>query len=812
MNARILQAAVLGLLFLFALEAKAQIHHNIELIKRVTSTGWGTPLAISLEGNSAYILEENYGVRVCDISRPVDPRELTPYSYQGASWDLAISEEIGCIAVGRGGIIIVDFGDPEHPNELARLADVGNARGLAIDTERVFIASGEEGLVIVSISDQARPRVLGSCRLADFAISVVVSGNFAYVADRAGGLQVIDISNQNNPELVGHVDARGATREVAYQDGYIYLGETSVVSRVDVRDPTQPNRIAEINVGRQPLSVTVSGNYVYSSQLNLVIHDIQDNLAVVGSVSTASREVVIRENLAYVAAPGAGLRILDVSNPASVFEVSRLGTRIEFNGVTLSDGLVFFHTYPTGVMIYDRSDPTDLARLWQDSPLSNNISGYELIAQGNLLYTLESSGTGRLSVINIENPSHPILLGQSRGAGDFTRISLSGNYLIATSNTYSARIYDVRDPAHPNLATTVSSSNHGDVLDMRIAHNYAFLATEDGNLLVKDIADFQEIRDVALWSPASPIFGMVLRDNRLYLCCDRGFEVVDISRPADLDLLGVLEQDVAAYHVALEGDFAFLACERDGLRVIDISDPGDMKLTGFYITSSRAHRVAVSDSIAYVADGDSSFSIFNCVNAMRANQPPVWVQHPDSVQVFAGNLIRFDLIGTDVNDDTLSITMIRHSLPPAARIVPQGLGHVQFRWLTGAGSIGSHLPEFILSDGHNADTLEIPIRVLPTVEVSPSPVIPASSFFITAYPNPFNSSTTISYTLPKAGWTVVDVMDIQGRLVERLSGGWKAAGRYREVWGAEGVTSGEYFLRLYYNDQQTKEIRIILIK
>jgi hypothetical protein len=65
-----------------------------------------------------------------------------------------------------------------------------------------------------------------------------------------------------------------------------------------------------------------------------------------------------------------------------------------------------------------------------------------------------------------------------------------------------------------------------------------------------------------------------------------------------------------------------------------------------------------------------------------------------------------------------------------------------------------------------------------------------------SYPNPFNSSTTINYTLPTPGWTTMDVVDVSGRLVERLSGGWKAAGRYREVWDGEGVASGEYLIRL----------------
>jgi len=64
------------------------------------------------------------------------------------------------------------------------------------------------------------------------------------------------------------------------------------------------------------------------------------------------------------------------------------------------------------------------------------------------------------------------------------------------------------------------------------------------------------------------------------------------------------------------------------------------------------------------------------------------------------------------------------------------------------------------------------------------------------YPNPFNSSTTISFTLPRSGWTSMEVMDVNGRLVKRLSGGWKEAGSYREVWDGKGVESGTYLIRL----------------
>ena len=71
-----------------------------------------------------------------------------------------------------------------------------------------------------------------------------------------------------------------------------------------------------------------------------------------------------------------------------------------------------------------------------------------------------------------------------------------------------------------------------------------------------------------------------------------------------------------------------------------------------------------------------------------------------------------------------------------------------------------------------------------------------SSLILSSYPNPFNSSTTISYNLPKPGRYALDVVDIQGRLVARLADGWREAGSYREVLNGGQLTSGEYMVRL----------------
>jgi hypothetical protein len=69
------------------------------------------------------------------------------------------------------------------------------------------------------------------------------------------------------------------------------------------------------------------------------------------------------------------------------------------------------------------------------------------------------------------------------------------------------------------------------------------------------------------------------------------------------------------------------------------------------------------------------------------------------------------------------------------------------------------------------------------------------------YPNPFNPTTTIEFSLPKAAQVVLEVFDVNGRLVKRLADGFLKAGTYRVQWNATNgqgvpVSSGLYFYRL----------------
>ena len=64
------------------------------------------------------------------------------------------------------------------------------------------------------------------------------------------------------------------------------------------------------------------------------------------------------------------------------------------------------------------------------------------------------------------------------------------------------------------------------------------------------------------------------------------------------------------------------------------------------------------------------------------------------------------------------------------------------------------------------------------------------------YPNPFNASTTISYSLPRQLQVTLDIYDILGRKVQTLYNGRQEAGEHSLIWQANDFSSGTYFYKL----------------
>jgi len=87
----------------------------------------------------------------------------------------------------------------------------------------------------------------------------------------------------------------------------------------------------------------------------------------------------------------------------------------------------------------------------------------------------------------------------------------------------------------------------------------------------------------------------------------------------------------------------------------------------------------------------------------------------------------------------------------------------------------------------------------------------APDFSVDNYPNPFNPSTTISYTLPEEGRVQIKVFDMLGREVVTLLDGIVSPGKHSIYWNGNNSASGIYFYSISFKGQ-TLNKKMLLMK
>ncbi|MDZ7725623.1 MAG: T9SS type A sorting domain-containing protein [candidate division KSB1 bacterium] len=88
------------------------------------------------------------------------------------------------------------------------------------------------------------------------------------------------------------------------------------------------------------------------------------------------------------------------------------------------------------------------------------------------------------------------------------------------------------------------------------------------------------------------------------------------------------------------------------------------------------------------------------------------------------------------------------------------------------------------------------------------------AFDLYNYPNPFNPSTEIEFSLPQAGPVYVQVFDVKGRVIGSLLDEYVPAGMHSLIWqpsGPAAMSSGVYFIRLTTNNHN-KTIKAVYVK
>jgi len=162
--------------------------------------------------------------------------------------------------------------------------------------------------------------------------------------------------------------------------------------------------------------------------------------------------------------------------------------------------------------------------------------------------------------------------------------------------------------------------------------------------------------------------------------------------------------------------------------------------------------------------------------------------------------------GTDDNYLFVGLSPFAQADNPGA-LYFQFSGGSDFSW--GSFNTISSNGETILDDRTVPIRARFSDRAFNVADEDPT-VLPETTILSPNYPNPFNPSTTISYSLPSSGPVRLAVHDMLGREVAVLVDGMTPAGTHQVRFDASSLTSGLYLYTLETpSDRHTRSMLLI---
>lgn len=228
--------------------------------------------------NYAYVLIEDAGLRIIDITDSENMREVGQFNINYLAADLVVNNGIAYLLSGWREIVILDVSDPLQPTEISTI-ETQNTVKIAFDSGFLYLADVNE-LRIFDVSDLNNPHQLGSCQIDDWPINIKVRGDYVFLTLGFSGLNIVDVSDRSNPQIVGRYNENPmfiTDIGIRMFSNHAFLGtQTEGITVIDISDPTEPQFVYRMNVPFNIHSIEYDYYHLYISALEDGLQLIRD--------------------------------------------------------------------------------------------------------------------------------------------------------------------------------------------------------------------------------------------------------------------------------------------------------------------------------------------------------------------------------------------------------------------------------------------------------------------------------------------------------------------------------------------------------
>jgi hypothetical protein len=488
----------------------------------------GDSYEVAVDGGVAYVSAEQ-ALHLIDVSDPMNPTLITTLPLPNNVMKAIIRNGYAYLSSNGTGLFVANVTDPLHPAIVGTYSWTQPLGRPAMSWPYVFLAAVDSGVQIIDVSNPASPTLVGSIPTyplegSVYAVSVIGQHLYAHclTVDGDSADEVFDISNPLSAVATGGIAPGG---KVVDAGGFACVAAPMALRTLSIGNPASPPVIGGVSVGRNltdDLAAVAPYVYVAASDAGLKVVDVTDpaHPAVVGTCDTpgTAQAIVVQATLAYIADGASGLRIIDVSSPS----------------------------HPVSAGTLDTYEAQDLV-----------ISG---------AYAYIADGWGAFKIVRIDNPTSPTLVGTLGGIPYAHAVDLVGGYVIA-SDLYDGLVctINVTNPAAPSIVATLYENG---IQDFAVHGSTVYMISLNDGLRVYDYGDPLHphlTRTIAL--PSYPA-ALSLSGGTLYVTGgEMGVLAFDVTTPANPVLRGCLDMPGKSGRLDVEGEFVYVCAQYAGMRI-----------------------------------------------------------------------------------------------------------------------------------------------------------------------------------------------------------------------------------------------------
>ena len=345
------------------------------------------PAGVYRSGNLLFLLQENEGIGIMDITKPAAPVDKAFIKLLSNSHVVVKSNIL--IADNGVDLVSIDISDLNQIRLVNRIQNVFTEKWLSEQDNSVFVGYEEKKISTFKSynpSDTIPPANRTTENNAALAIGkggsetrFALNENYLYIA-RGNALTPVDLTQASNPvvkEPVGYTGYPAFETVYAYQ-GFLYVGTADgVLILNNTISPTTPYFVsfASRNVrGCDP--VVVQNNFMFSTvrtgtvcnqfgQSALFIHDVTDKTAPrpeFNKILEQPKGLGIDGNLLFICQGDKGMAVYNWDESSK--KLSYLYQKIDlyaFDVITGNNTLIV--AADNGLYLYDYTDPNNIKRL-----------------------------------------------------------------------------------------------------------------------------------------------------------------------------------------------------------------------------------------------------------------------------------------------------------------------------------------------------------------------------------------------------------------------------------------------------------------